>query len=240
MVQKVMSRPATNDKSEKYWNNTGNTGNTMLEIHYWKYWNKTESKKLTPATYERSEKYWNNTALVIDCPASPQLVATADGAIKTSFYPKYLFHLTPSFCSLGGHWLGCKHAPSFYVVSSSKQAGASKARRTHGTEYRIGSCVSAQVKATVEGFWSIKGYVLTLRYLSEQHNTIQTTDIFWVSVTHSYSILSSSNSDHHLQFAKGPKRARCWGVSAAKLFNFGLIVNFLTATDAICKASTMS
>ena len=63
----------------------------MLEIHYWKYWNKTESKKLTPATYERSEKYWNNTALVIDCPASPQVVATADGAIETSFYPKYFF-----------------------------------------------------------------------------------------------------------------------------------------------------
>ena len=216
----------------------------MLEIHYckyWKYWNNTESKKLTPATYERSEKYWNNTALVIDCPASPQVVATADGAIETSFYPKYFFHLTPSFCSLGGHWLGCKHAPSFYVVSSSKQAGASKARRTHGTEYRIGSCVSAQVKATVEGFWSIKGYVLTLRYLSEQHNTTQTTEIF-----------SEFQSPIHILFfppqilittfnlKKGPKRARCWGVSAAKLFNFGLIVNFLTATDAICKASTMS
>ena len=77
----------------------------MLEIHYckyWKYWNNTESKKLTPATYERSEKYWNNTALVIDCPASPQVVDTADGAIETSFYPKN-FHLTPSWWSLGGH-----------------------------------------------------------------------------------------------------------------------------------------
>ena len=180
----------------------------MLEIHYCKYrkyWNNTESKKLTPATYERSEKYWNNTALVIDCPASPQVVATADGAIETSFYPKYFFHLTPSFCSLGGHWLGCKHAPSFYVVSSSKQAGASKARRTHGTEYRIGSCVSAQVKATVEGFWSIKGYILTLRYLPEQHKLQR----YFLSFSHPFvfdSFLLKLWSPPPI--CKSPKRAR--------------------------------
>ena len=215
----------------------------MLEIHYckyWKYWNNTESKNLTPATYERSEKYWNNTALVIDCPASPQVVATADGAIETSFYPKYFFHLTPSFCSLGGHWLGCKHAPSFYVVSSSKQAGASKAQRTHGTEYRIGSCVSAQVKATVEGFWSIK-VIFWLWHICQNNTTQHKWQRYFPSFSHPFIF---DSSDHHLKFAGWVEvcRQQNWEVkfSSAAKFNFGSIVNFLTATDAICKASTMS
>ena len=102
----------------------------------------------SPATKDRREKYWSNTALVIDCPADSQASTIADGAIQIFFSFHKYFHLTPPSALSMGTDFGVNMLTAF-TLSALARLVASKARRTHGTEYRTGSCVSALVKATV-------------------------------------------------------------------------------------------